>query len=144
MLLEKATQFAIQMNCDFRLSLSWITRFKTRNGINFQKIHGEQNSTDPSIVEKWLSTVYPELAQNFSAENIYNADETGLFYKAVPTGTLNQKGENAFGVKTYKERITCLFIVNQTGTDKQKFVVGKNQKPQCFKNRNIQVPYYFN
>ena len=46
-LLEKAIQLANQLNSSFIPNSSWIDRFKLRNNINFQKIHGEKKSADP-------------------------------------------------------------------------------------------------
>ena len=76
--------------------------------------------------------------ERYSPEDIYNVDETGLFYKLLPDRTYTFKGENCHGGKRSKERITLLLGSNMTGTDKLKpLVIGKAAKPRCFKGINI-------
>lgn len=58
----------------------------------------------------------------------------GLFYKCLPNNTLAFKNESCHGGKNSKERITVLLAANATGTEKLKpLVIGKSQKPRCFK-----------
>ncbi|XP_067686985.1 tigger transposable element-derived protein 6-like [Haliotis asinina] len=77
---------------------------------------------------------------------IFNADETGLFYKLVPQRTLHLKGDKCHGGKKSKERITVLTAANMSGTEKLKLlVIGKSEKPRCFKNvRSLPVDYRSN
>ena len=58
--------------------------------------------------------------KEYSPADIYNADETALFYKLMPNKTLELKGNKCFGGKSSKERITALLCTNSTGTDKLK------------------------
>jgi len=64
--------------------------------------------------EKWV-----ECQQGYS-EDIYNADETGVFYNMMPDSTFKFKGEKCVGGKMSKNRLTVLMCVNMTGTDKKK------------------------
>ena len=143
-LLEKAVQFAAQLGSDFTPNASWLDRFKSRHNIGFTKIHGERSSADISAAETWLTNVLPGELSGYSPDSIYNADETAWFYKALPTGTLNERGKPVFGYKQNKDRITLLFIVNQTGTDKQLFIIGKYANPRCFRGNSPPLPYYSN
>jgi len=66
--------------------------------------------------------------------DIYNVDETGLVYNALPAVTLSTAGD-AHGGKTQKERVTLLVGANLTGYDKLKLVfVGKAKNPRCLKH----------
>ena len=144
-LLEKACQLSNQLGENFMPISSWIDRFKVRNNFHFEKIHSEKNSADEKSASDWLKSVFPKIAAEYDEENIYNADETGLFFRALPTGTLTERGgQQSFGTKSSKERLTILIIVNQTGSDKQMLVIGKYGNPRCFKNKNVPVPYFFN
>lgn len=68
-------------------------------------------------------------------KNIFNADETGVFYQLLPNKTLTLKGESCKGGAKSKQRLTALFCCNATGTEKLKpLVIGKSLKPRCFKN----------
>ena len=71
-------------------------------------------------------------------ENVYNADETGLFFRLGPNRTLATRNDKAKGIKKDKERVTVLLCCNATGTKKLKpFVIGKFKNPRCFKNVNL-------
>ena len=48
---------------------------------------------------------------------VYNADETGLYYRAPPDGSLCYCHEKLSGSKKAMERITILCCSDQTGTD---------------------------
>ncbi|XP_039755819.1 tigger transposable element-derived protein 4-like [Pararge aegeria] len=81
-----------------------------------------------------------------SEEDIFNADETGLFFKLTPDKTLKFKGEKCVGGKLSKERITVLVAANMSGTEKRKLlVIGKSKNPRCFKNiKQLPVTYKAN
>ena len=36
--------------------------------------------------EKWLEEKWPEIREEYDPEDIWNGDETGLFYRALPKG----------------------------------------------------------
>ena len=86
----------------------------------------------------------PTLPSEYEAINVFNADESALFYKAMPNESLVDKHEERSGVKQYKEKITFLAVVNQTGDEKFIYVIGKYSNPRCFKNKNPPLPYYSN
>lgn len=82
-------------------------------------------------------TKIPSIINNYSPKNIYNADETGLFFRAVPNKTLHLKGERCIGGKLSKERLTILFCVNMEGEKEKPLVIGKTAKPRAFKHINV-------
>ena len=74
----------------------------------------------------WRLETLQAALKEYSPADIYNADETALFYKLMPNKTLEFKGNKCFGGKSSKERIT-----NSTGTDKLKpLIIGKFGKPR--------------
>jgi hypothetical protein len=87
-----------------------------------------------------------ECQQGYSEEDIYNADETGVFYNMTPDSTLKFKGEKCVGGNMSKNRLTVLTCVNMTGTDEKiLFVIGKSQTQRCFKNvKKLPVEYAAN
>ena len=42
---------------------------------------------DTDSAEKWLSDTLPDLLREYDPDNIYNADETGLYFRATPDRT---------------------------------------------------------
>lgn len=130
---------------DFTCSRSWIERFKKRHCISAGKVVGESASVDMNVVSDWFCTIWPDLRNNYDSNDIFNADETGLFYKLTPDKTLKFKGESCAGGKMSKARITVFVAANMTGTEKRKlFIIGKSANPRCFKNQILPVKYRSN
>ena len=78
------------------------------------------------------------LMQKYEPRDIYNADETSLFGKMLPQKTYAFKGEAVKGSKTSKDRMTLMLCCNMNGTDKlPPLLIGKSQKPQCLKRKNL-------
>ena len=45
-----------------------------------KKLHGEAESVDQNDVDEGQTNCLPTLLKQFKDEDIFNADETGLFY----------------------------------------------------------------
>lgn len=133
---------------EFRGSSGWITNFKKRHGIRVLKITGEKLSNVPESVPPFLLKFENKVREkDLKPEQIYNADESGLFWKLLPAKTMvHFKERSAPGRKTSKQRITFLACTNATGSHKLKpLVIGKAKKPRAFKNfGNIPVVYKAN
>lgn len=133
---------------NFKATDGWLSRWKTRHAIKFKKAHGEKDSADTTSAEGWKNTKLPELLHKFSPDDIYNADETGLLYRATPDGSLVYKSVNLSGSKKAMDRFSVLCCVNMSGGDKRKLlVIGKSAKPRCFKGlvmNRLPVVYHAN
>ena len=79
-------------------------------------------------------TVLPTIISSYEPRNIFNADEFGLFYQALPKKTLNLKGEKCSRGKKSKIRLTGLAAANMIGEKLPMFIIGKSQKPRYFKH----------
>ena len=87
-------------------------------------------------VHEWYSKVFQDILQTYDSKDIYNCDETGIFYKMLPDKSMIFKSESAHGTKSSKERLTVMVASNMTGSDKLPLlVIGKSLKPRCFKNQ---------
>lgn len=143
----KAESYAAELGiADFKASEGWLSKWKQRHNINYGQINGEARDVDRNITDGWLEKVWPDLKARYSAENIFNADETGLFYRLTPNRTLKFRSEKCIGGKLTKERITVLVAANMTGSIKRKLlVIGKSKNPRCFKNiKRLPVNYRSN
>jgi len=132
---EKANHFGAlpDLGKDFNCSLSWIQRFKNRH-IVFGKISGESAEVDIDVCTKWLENTWRTMRAGYNDDDIYNADEAGLFFKILPSKTLRFRNESCAGGKLSKERVTVLVAANMSGSEKRKLlVIGKSKKPRCFK-----------
>jgi hypothetical protein len=49
-----------------------------------------------------------ELITPYEPKNVYNADETGLFFRALPTKSLVAKGEKYTGAKCPKKNLSVI------------------------------------
>lgn len=78
------------------------------------------------MTASWQETTLLTLLTNYEFRDIYNADEFGLFYKALPRGSLHLKGEKCVGGKHSKECITGLAATNAEGEKLPMFVIGKS------------------
>ncbi|KAL4096693.1 hypothetical protein QTP88_021598 [Uroleucon formosanum] len=143
----KAENFAQQLGIiDFKASEGWLGKFKQRHNITYGKISGEALNVDLNVTNSWLINVWPKLNEKYTPDNIFNADETGIFYKMTPDKTLKFKGEKCVGGKLSKECITAFVAANMSGTEKRKImVIGKPKNPRCFKNiKRLPVTYKAN
>ena len=68
---------------------------------------------------------------SYRATDIFNFDETGLWYRALPRRTLATGPVK--GSKLEKERLTLALCVNVTGTERLKpMMIGRYKQPHCF------------
>lgn len=146
MLREKAKSFYSQTHGDsnFKASSGWLDNFKRRYGIRQLSITGEKLSSDMGAVEPFKKCLQNKIKElQLSLDQIYNADESGLFFKMLPQKTLAHRSEEvAPGRKMSKERITFMPCANASGSHKLKLLVlGKSKKPRSFGNSNIPVTY---
>lgn len=137
---------------DERLKLSegWLSRFKERCGLRFSQSHGEGASAPIETVEKererLQSLIRSLLEEGYKMEDLYNMDETALFYASVPESGLSR--EIRSGQKQVKTRITLAITVNYTGNDRVDPVfIGHAKKPRCFgkkSGKELGFVYYHN
>jgi len=78
---------------EFKASNHWLDNFKTRHSIKFRSEQGEAAAIDLKAVEDWQETVLREALSKYSIDDVFNADETGLFWKLMPNKTLAFKGK---------------------------------------------------
>ena len=131
---EKAEDLAKKLGqTNFVATEAWLSRWKARHQI------GTNGHT---------STIPLGLLEEYRPNEIYNADETGMYYRATPDGSLCYCHEKLSGSKKAMERITVICCSNLTGTDKCKLlVIGKSFRPRYFKIINVDnlpVTYHAN
>lgn len=134
-LIEKANLIAKDLGIDsFNCTQSWIQRFKRRHNLTHAAIIGEAASVDQDQVKQWLEEKWPALRAQYGDHNIFNGDETGLFYQLLPNKTLKVKGEKCVGGKLSRERLTIWLCASMSGEKVQPLIIGKFKNPRCFKH----------
>ena len=99
---------------EFSPSGGWLSRFKYSNGNTLRTLHGEAASVDVSVVSDAWSTLKDVLSK-YEPADIYNVDETGLFYRMPPSKSFAQGPFHE--TKQFKDRITIAFCANADVSD---------------------------
>ena len=69
---------------------------------------GESQDVTNEMTVPWSETTLPTILSCYNLHDIFNADEFGLFYKALPNKSMHLKGEKCSGGKNCKIRLTGL------------------------------------
>ena len=133
LLIEEAKTIAAEHNLnlpsDFKFSDDWFLRFKRQRGIGQMEMHGEAGDACLAGIEL-CRRFLPHIFEKFNLEDIYNGDESGLFFRQLPTRALMKKMRK--GKKSNKLRATLNFIVNALGTDIHIQLIGCSARPRAF------------
>lgn len=128
-ILQKAKDFAAKLHSNFMPTNGWLWRWKRRESIKFIKITGEEADADTEEANRYRQQKLQDLMKACDPRDIFNADESGLFYKALPNGTLARKGTTVTGGKGQKARLTLLSRAMLTGVTKN-----------CLLSENRRIP----
>lgn len=143
---QKGKFFGEQLGISgFVYSSGWLSNFKKRYGISRHKIFGESQGNDMKAVVSGREELRKQL-EKYDPDNLFNFDETGLFYRLPPNSTLATRPVH--GCKRQKDRLTIGLLTNATGSYKPKpVVIAKAARPRCFGKTfdpNLLVRYFSN
>jgi len=104
----------------------------------------EVNKFNPRLLAA-LDDLYAIIAQ-YDPENVYNMDETDLFFCLLPRYNLLMLDEDISttkGKKKSKDRVSFIVCANAMGTHKIPYaLIGKLKALACVKDRQWPVPYF--
>ncbi|XP_013775709.1 tigger transposable element-derived protein 6-like [Limulus polyphemus] len=130
---EKAVMLSVELGLDdFSASNGWLDRFQKRHNISCSVLSGEGASVNEETVNDWCSRL-ESMCEGYSLKDMFNADETGLFYRALPTRSQVIRGDKCHGGKYSKERKTVLLGCSATGEKLAPLVIGRAANPRCFR-----------
>ncbi|XP_068222129.1 tigger transposable element-derived protein 1-like [Palaemon carinicauda] len=89
-----------------RETKSWFEKFKRRFGLHSLPLYGEAASADQEAVLRYVKEKFPKLIKDggFLTEQVFNMDETGLFWKSMPYRTFLYKDKvKEPGFKAHKD-----------------------------------------
>jgi len=102
----------------------WAGKVARQAGWRSKALHGEAGSVQADLVADDIAKLKVEI-NKYDVENVYNMDETGLFYKLLPNRSYvkPEHRKDALGIKLMKakDRVTLFIATNATGNDKVRF-----------------------
>jgi hypothetical protein len=126
-------------------SVGWLTKFQARYGFRSLKMSGEAASADEAAITVKLPEIV-ETVKQYDIKDVFNMDETGLFYRMAPDRTI--ASQNLSGSKKEKSRISIAFTANADGSEKlPPLFIGHFQKPRAFGKKSAKqhgFQYKFN
>ncbi|XP_058413362.1 activity-dependent neuroprotector homeobox protein 2 isoform X3 [Diceros bicornis minor] len=143
MLKEKAGP---DCNVEFNASSGWFKRFKNRYSLHNVKVNDQSANADVMATEEFLETLDKLIVEeNYLPEQIFNMDETSLFWKWMPEGTfIYKEAKSVPGFKAFKDRITVLLGGNVAGYKLKPFVIWHSENPRALKHINKDtLPVYY-
>ena len=132
----------------FKAGTGGLKRFRDGHGIRALSMQGESLSAATDTVDSFkekLAKVMEE--KGLTLSQVFNCDETGLYWKLMPNKTLvSSREKEAKGFKKPKDRVTLMACANASGSIKLPLVfIHKSLNPRCFKNldkKDLPVDYY--
>lgn len=124
---------------EFRVSDGWCSKFLKRHQLKSKVIYGQAGSAEVEKAKSEMAKIRVQLG-NYDPSNIFNVDETALFYRLLPRRTYVLEGEDEGelrGTKKMKckDRVTALLCANATGTSKVPIsIIGASKNPRALKN----------
>ena len=115
--MEKPWRLAAQMNIsydEFKATWGWFNKFRHRQCLNTIKLYGEGgavNRNDPGLLA-CLERLYA-IVNEYDPSNVYNMDETGLFFRLAPRYTMLLPSEDPTTI-----RVTLIVCCNGIRTGK--------------------------
>ena len=115
----------------FGASEKSVRNFLLRHGMSSTVLHGEAGSVDVESIAEGMEAI--RLAcLDYDMENIFNVDETGIFFRLLPKRTYLSIAENrktARGTKAMnaKDCVSAYMCTNATGTGRVPIaIIGKS------------------
>ncbi|XP_005994023.3 tigger transposable element-derived protein 4-like [Latimeria chalumnae] len=130
----KAEKFAVDLNIDdFKATNGWLDHWKKRYDVVFKRAHREKKDANVPSATNWIKNQLPAILQHYKPEEVYNADETGLCYRALPNGSHVFKQTAHFGGKVSKDCVALMVCASMTGEKRPLLFIGKSKNPRCLR-----------
>ena len=118
-------------------SQGWLAKFKKMHNSKQRRLYGESASVDVEKAAGRLLEIQ-EIVKEYDSKDIYNCDETGLFWRMIPQKTLSRCQHK--GSKVDKARITAHLTCNADGSHKlDPWLIGNSKNPRAFGRQNQKI-----
>ena len=140
----KVLDFAFRvMKINLKDHMDGLDNFKRRYNLEQYDMYGEAASAPLKDLNAMCENLH-QILKNYDPKDIFNCDETGLFWKIRPNSTISNGPVTR--TKQSKDRVTVLLTCNATGSEKLPLLfIHKSQNPRALKNINkssLPVNYY--
>ena len=105
-----------------------------RHGITFKEVSGASEKVTKEMTVPCEETTLPAILARHQLKDIFNADEFGLFYEALPSKSLHFRGKRCSRGKHSKVRLTGMVASSDLGEKTPMFVIGKSASQKCLKH----------
>lgn len=122
---------------DFVASNGWYASWARFHGIRSLKCTGEKLAAPIEEVDPFVSKLMNIIRrEDLQLSQVYNMDESALFYKCLPARSLaSYKEKNVSSFKPLKNRLTITPCYNASGCHKIDLqIIGTAKNPRCFTN----------
>lgn len=117
---------------EFVASDGWFQNWRKKHGIGKSvRLYGEAGDVSVQDFVEAMNELKEKLElEGYKLENIFNMDETGLFFRAMPVRTYlatveNRKTTRGTKALKAKDRVTLIICVNATGINKMNHFIYK-------------------
>ncbi|KAJ5213926.1 hypothetical protein N7449_001095 [Penicillium cf. viridicatum] len=118
-------------------SNGWLNRFKKRYAT---QVHGRQDGVPlppPQTGRKEMKAM-KTLCGEFPEDDIYNMDETGLFWRKPPFGT--SPAQDQLTTNRENSRVCLMLCTNSTGSDRLPlWFIGHTHTPEALRKANLKA-----
>lgn len=98
LLKEKALEIVQHLGTEnISASNGWIDQFCQKFNIVYKTVSGESKSADPETTKHWKESILSSLSNNYAPKDIFNLDETALFYNLHSKKALCYKNASHHG-----------------------------------------------
>lgn len=125
---------------EFSASGGWFSKFIERHNFHNLKTKGEIASADSKAAQDYPPKLLKIIQEGgYTPDQVFNADETGLFWKRLPKRTYVSKTQKSLGgFKAAKDRVTFLLCSNASGDRMIKpLLVNKSLRPRALKGKDL-------
>ena len=139
-LVKEAEGTSQQVTPEFKASRGWFEKFRKRTGVHSVVRHGEAASSDTKGAEEFIKMFEKLITEEeYLPQQVFNCDETGLFWKKMPRRTYITAEEKKLpGHKPMKDRLTLALCSNASGDCKVKpLLVYHSETPRAFRAHKI-------
>ena len=133
-------------NNSFMASKGWFENFKKRFALHNIRMTGEAASADHVAADAYPAEFAKVIEEKgYRPEQVFNADETGLWWKKMPSRTFIAKEEKqAPGFKVQKDRVSLSFCGSAAGHMIKPMMIYKSKRPRALKGKDMnQLPIFY-